>query len=342
MPTTKKKDELLEQPVQTTAQQSVPAQSSTVQQAQSALQQVSNSGYQSKWQPQINAMMDQYMNRDKFSYDVNEDALFQQLKDQYAMMGQQAMMDTMGQASALTGGYGNSYAQGVGQQAYQGYMQQLADRVPDFYQMSLNQYMNEGSQMRDNISMLMQQESVDYGQYRDLVGDQQWKDTFDYGKARDEIADQQWRETFDYSKSRDQLADQQNAYNKLLDLMINYHYEPTAEELAAAGMTTGQKNAVMKPYYDYLAALEAAAYEENSGSRGGAYVPPSKTKDDDPDTIDWITYSDVAAEVEQLKQAGATRQDINDHINDRVNSSNYKPNVNAEQDTKDLKTVKKK
>lgn len=327
MPTTKKKDELLEQPVQTTAQQSAPEQNSTVQQAQSALQQVSNSGYQSKWQPQINAMMDQYMNRDKFSYDVNEDALFQQLKEQYAMMGQQAMMDTMGQASALTGGYGNSYAQGVGQQAYQGYIQQLTDRVPDFYQVALNQYLNEGSQMRDNISMLMQQESVDYGQYRDLVGDQQWQDTFDYGKARDEIADQQWRETFDYGKT-------QNAYSNLVALMTGYGYKPSDAEMAAAGMSASQRDAILR-----LGAYAPVVYEEEE-PRKGAYVTP-KGPEDPPDE-DWITYSDVEAEVNQLKQAGASRQDINTHINDRVNSDNYKPNVSAEQDTKDLKTVKHK
>jgi hypothetical protein len=31
-----------------------------------------------------------------------------------------AMMDTMGKAAGLTGGYGSPYAQQVGQQAYQG------------------------------------------------------------------------------------------------------------------------------------------------------------------------------------------------------------------------------
>ena len=314
MPTTKKKEELLEQPAQTTTQQNAPVQSSTVQQAQSALQQANNSGYQSKWQTKINDMLGQYMNREKFSYDVNEDALFQQLKEQYAMMGQQAMMDTMGQASALTGGYGNSYAQGVGQQAYQGYIQQLTDRVPDFYQMALNQYLNEGSQIRDNISMLMQQENVDYGQYRDLVGDQQWKDTFDYDKARDEIADQQWRETFDYSKSRDQLSDQQNAYSKLMALMTGYGYKPSEAEMKAAGMSKAQRDAILM-----LGAYAPVDYEEEEEPRKGPYVPPTGPETPPNDPIDWITYSDVAAEVEQLKQVGATRQDINDHINDRVN-----------------------
>ena len=46
-------------------------------------------------------------NREKFAYDLNGDALYQQYKDRYTQMGKQAMRDTMGQAAALTGGYGN-------------------------------------------------------------------------------------------------------------------------------------------------------------------------------------------------------------------------------------------
>lgn len=204
MNTTKKKEELEQQQSQT-----VPAQSSAVQQAQNTLMQLSGRNYQSQWQPQINTMMDQYLNRDKFSYDVNEDALYQQLRDQYRLMGQTAMMDTMGQAAMLTGGYGNSYAQGVGQQAYQGFMQQLNDQIPDLYQMALNQYMNEGDQMLDKMSLLMQQDSLDYGKYRD------------------------------------QMADQDAAFEKLLGLMTEYGYKPTEEELAYAGLTDAQYRAIM-------------------------------------------------------------------------------------------------
>ena len=87
-----------------------------------------NSGqYQSPWQTQLNDTISKILNREKFSYDLNGDALYQQYKDQYVNQGQQAMMDTMGQAQAMTGGYGNSYAQTVGQQTYQGYLQQLND-----------------------------------------------------------------------------------------------------------------------------------------------------------------------------------------------------------------------
>lgn len=50
----------------------------------------------------------------------------------------------MGQASALTGGYGSSYAQNVGQQAYQSYLHQLGDMVPELYQLAYDRYRDKG------------------------------------------------------------------------------------------------------------------------------------------------------------------------------------------------------
>ena len=209
MPTTKK-DELQNQQNPPAQQMTVPTQSSTVQQAQNMLQQqLSGRTYQSPWQPKINDMMTQYLNRDKFTYDLNADALYNQLREQYSLMGQQAMMDTMGQAAMLTGGYGNSYAQSVGQQAYQGYMQLLSDKVPDLYQLALNQYLSEGEKMQSDIGMMMQQDSMDYDKYRD------------------------------------QIADQDDAYSKLVALMTNYGYMPTKDEMAYAGMSDAQMRAIM-------------------------------------------------------------------------------------------------
>ena len=70
-------------------------------------------------QQQLDAIMDSILNREKFTYDLNGDALYQQYKDKYIQQGKMAMGDAIGQASAMTGGYGNSYAQSVGQQMYQ-------------------------------------------------------------------------------------------------------------------------------------------------------------------------------------------------------------------------------
>lgn len=132
-------------------------------------------GYQSSWDDQIYAIMDQIMNREKFSYDLNADALYQQYANQFQNRGQLAMMDTMGQAAAMTGGYGNSYAQMAGQQAYQGYLQQLNDVIPELYGMARDQYDQEGQNLLNQYGLLAGQEQLDYDRYRDQVADEQWE-----------------------------------------------------------------------------------------------------------------------------------------------------------------------
>jgi hypothetical protein len=137
-----------------------------------------NTGYVSPWQDQIKEIANKIINREKFSYDLNGDALYKQYKDRYMSQGKQAMMDTMGQAAALTGGYGNSYAQSVGQQTYQGYLQGLNDQIPTLYQIALDKYTAEGNQMRDNLGVMMQQDDIGYGRYRDQIADDQWQKEF--------------------------------------------------------------------------------------------------------------------------------------------------------------------
>ena len=94
-------------------------------------------------------------NRKPFSYDINADALYQQYKDNYIQQGQMARMDTMGQAAAMTGGYGNSYAQSVGQQAYNQQLNQLNNMVPELYGMAYDRYKQEGQDLRDAYNMYM-------------------------------------------------------------------------------------------------------------------------------------------------------------------------------------------
>lgn len=180
--------------------------------------------YQSPWQAQLDEIMGKIMNREPFSYDLNGDALYQQYKGQAMAQGQQAMMDTMGQAAALTGGYGNSYAQTAGQQAYHGYLQQLNDRIPELYSLALSKYQTEGQDLKDQASMIGAMEAQDYERhqnqvdsfYRDLsyLTDQyQQEREYDYGKfadgrdfaygmERDQAADRQWEREFEEAKRR--------------------------------------------------------------------------------------------------------------------------------------------
>ena len=102
-----------------------------------------------------NEWLNKGLNRDPFSYNFNEDALYQQYKDKYIQQGKMAMADTIGQASAMTGGYGNSYAATVGNQAYQASLQNLNDIIPELYQMAYDRYNQEGQDIRNNIAMLL-------------------------------------------------------------------------------------------------------------------------------------------------------------------------------------------
>ena len=148
------------------------------------------------YQEAVKDTIEKILNRDKFSYDLNGDALYQQYKDQYSVLGKQAMMDTMGQAAALTGGYGNSYASTAGNQAYQSYLQQLNDIVPELYGMALNQYNQEGQDLINQYGVLSDQYNQEYGRYRDQVGD--WQTQLSY------LADRYANErNFDYSKYSD-------------------------------------------------------------------------------------------------------------------------------------------
>ena len=91
--------------------------------------------------------LEAYLNREDFQYDLNADALYRQYKDRYVELGKNAMADTMGQAAALTGGYGSSYAQNVGQQAYQSYLGQLGDVIPELYQLAYDRYQDRGDSL---------------------------------------------------------------------------------------------------------------------------------------------------------------------------------------------------
>ena len=178
-----------------------------------------SSGYLSRYQARIDALADAILNRDPFYYDKEQDPLYQQYKDTYTRAGQRGMQDTLAQVSARTGGLASSYAESAAQQTYNNYMAQLADKVPELYQLAYSMYMDDLTQDRNDLSMLMGLDDTAYGRwsdernfgynaYRDQVADRQWQQQFDYNASRDQVADSQWQTQFDYQKAQDALAQQ--------------------------------------------------------------------------------------------------------------------------------------
>lgn len=262
--------------------------SDAVKQAEALLkQQLANKpgAYQSQWQASLDETMNKILNREKFSYDLNGDALYQQYKDQYATQGQQAMMDTMGQAQAMTGGYGNSYAQSVGQQAYQGYLQQLNDRVPELYQLALDTYNREGDELYTQYGMFADRDAQDYGRYRDnvadfntelgrLTEDARYQAETDYGKYVDGY-------NMAYGQHRDAVSDWRNALARADEDYWNQYnrdYGRWAEGRdfsygqyrdAAADAQWQEQFDEAKRQYDLSYGLDAAKVNGSTGGSGG-------------------------------------------------------------------------
>lgn len=249
-------------------------QSDAVTQAQQALQQQQANkpgAYQSQYQTGLNDLAGQIQNRDKFQYDVNADALYQQVAQNYLQQGQQAMMDTMGQAAAMTGGYGNSYAQTAGQQMYNQHILGLTEMVPQFQQMALQQYQMEGDRLMDQYQMMLQQEEMAYGRYQDDLN-RYYADLdrmqaaydnerdydysrftderdFDYGKyqddlnyqyqlERDQTEDARYQEQWQYQQERDRIQDEQ--WQKEFDESVRQYNENMAwQQAQAAAKSSG-------------------------------------------------------------------------------------------------------
>lgn len=211
--------------------------------------------YQSQYQGQLESLYNQVMNRDPFTFDLNGDALYNQYKDQYTQLGQQAMMDTMGQAAALTGGYGNSYAQTAGQQAYQNYLTQLNNIVPELYQQAYDRYNQEGADLQSKLSLTQDLENEAYGKYRDTVSD--------WNTERQAANDEYWNQyNADYSNYANMLnywntiaqqensqynTDRQMAYTQAMAILQKGKM-PSDELLATAGISAADAKTIKSAY----------------------------------------------------------------------------------------------
>lgn len=257
--------------------------------------------YQSKYQGQIDQVMQNITDRKPFQYDVNADALYQQYKDRYTQMGRQAMQDTMGQAAALTGGYGNTYAQNAGQQAYGAYMQGLTDKIPELYQLALDKYDRDAALEKEKYSVLKDADATDYGRWGDRLN--QWNTDRSYLSGR---ADTELSQAMSIGNTM---------YARLAELAAK-GYTPTDDELRGAGMTREQWDKLHPAYVPSYAPVEqvAGTGTGTGGGRRGSSGTSSK-----PMTLEeqyaymaknGATQKDLYYFAQEAKQNGATANDI--------------------------------
>ena len=125
-------------------------------------------------------LFDQLNNYAPFEYDPATDPAYQAYKKQYTREGQRAMEDTMGQYAAMTGGMPSTAAMTAASQANDYYMAQLADRIPELYQLAYSMYADDYNRLANRYGMA-------YQQYLDDL-DNNWKGLYN----QQDMAQQQW------------------------------------------------------------------------------------------------------------------------------------------------------
>jgi hypothetical protein len=223
-----------------------------------------NYTYTPQYDTQINELFNKLLNRESFSYDTETDPLYKLYREQYINQGRLAMQDTMGQAAALTGGYGSSYSQAVGQQQYDAYLQKLNGVVPELYQLAYSRYQDEGDELKDQYNMYMA------------------KDAQDYDRARINYA---------------QLQSQMNAAADQVKAILEVGGSPSADLVLRSGLSDEYVQ-TLKNYYAQLAAQAAQTAARSGGSSDGG-GGSSRTY---PSDKDYKVNKDGSVSVKKVRQ----------------------------------------
>lgn len=242
---------------------------SAVQQAQAYLNQVQSrrpGSYESQWDGELTELYNRIANRKPFSYDLGTDPVYQQYREQYQRQGRLAMQDTMGQAAALTGGYGSTYGEQVGQQAYNAYLQNLNDIVPDLYNAAYNRYRDEGTDLYNQYGLLSDRENQAYSRYRDTVNDY-YSDLSDARSAYDSA----------YSRDYNQWSDQLSYWSQKAANENSAYLQQLAAQSRASGGSGGGSGGSSKS--KETTAQSGKGYIDNTYNKGGVGGVQSKTYD---------------------------------------------------------------
>ena len=242
---------------------------SAVQQAQAYLNQVQSrrpGSYESQWDGELTELYNRIANRKPFSYDIGTDPVYQQYREQYQRQGRLAMQDTMGQAAALTGGYGSTYGEQVGQQAYNAYLQNLNDIVPDLYNAAYNRYRDEGTDLYNQYGLLSDRENKAYSRYRDTVNDY-YSELSDARSAYDSA----------YSRDYNQWSDQLSYWAQKAANENSAYLQQLAAQSRASGGSGGGSGGSSKS--KETTTQSGKGYIDNTYNKGGAGGVQSKTYD---------------------------------------------------------------
>lgn len=215
------------------------------QEEQRSIEALRPGAWRSSYAGQLERLYSEISGRGAFRYDPAEDAAFVQYAGMYQRQGRRAMEDTLGQAAALTGGYGSSYAQATGQQSYGEYLQKLNEVLPELEQAARSRYDAEGKSMLQQYQLLQGRE--------------------DDERSAWETAMEAWQKEADSAAKRTQTAAQQD-YDAWQDALKYYRDKVNAEQKEADGKTYNTGAAAPAQRTESLSSAAAESLERAMGN----------------------------------------------------------------------------
>ena len=269
------------------------------------------SQYTGTYSSQIDSLLEKVLNGEKFNYDMNADALYQQYREQYINGGKRAMEDTAAKSAEYTGGYGSSYGTTASAEAYQSYLNALNDKVPELEERAYNRYNNDKNLDTQNLSVLQGLDATEYGRYRDDVSDYWTEGNYLSDKAKT-LSDDEYNKylqlvnnyeadrRFDYSNYRDDLSqsnyEAELAYQKerdaVSDAQWQKEYELSASSRSSSGGSSSGRSGSESSSIpsDISKALENCSSNDELENKIGQYQASGLLNDAQANNA-WTTYS---------------------------------------------------
>lgn len=210
--------------------------------------------YVSQYDSEVKDTYKKITERPAFKYEAASDPAYRAYRDRYQREGKLAMKNSVAEAANLTGGYGNSYAQRLGQQQYGAYLEKLNDALPELYAEAYQRYKAEGEALHQRLNAASGLANAEFGRYKDAGDRAESKEKFAYQK-------------------------QQDAYKNLADIINSTGYVPTEEELALSGMSAAQAEALSYEFLRRNGLLPEDLAEQDSGGTNYYNLSPTSPFD---------------------------------------------------------------
>lgn len=156
--------------------------------------------YVSRYDAALQKATGDALNTEPFSYDAEQDPLYQKARKQYLAAGERAMDDTVARVSARTGGLASSYAAKAGEDVYLDYADKAEELLPQYEERAYRRYLQGNNDRRDAVELLRKLDAEEYERWQDAErAERQEREsaterTYRYGK---ELADRAYREERD-------------------------------------------------------------------------------------------------------------------------------------------------